>query len=91
MVLDIVIFADSLFSHVAVDNAETKQFWPTMLSSDSVDPEAVNVFIRHEEWWTYDLFAPAVELRLEVPHFCFDTGSQLFEDTGLASTLSRRL
>ena len=38
-----------------------------------------------------DLFAPAVELRLEVPHFCFDAGSQLFEDTGLASTLSRRL
>jgi hypothetical protein len=62
-----------------------------MLSSDSVDPDAVNVFIRHEKWWTYDLFAPAVELRLEVPHFCFDAGSQLFEDTGLASTLSRRL
>lgn len=59
-------------SHVAEDlrNAATKKFWSTILRNDAVDPNVFNDFIRHEEWWTYDLFAPAAALRLDVPDFC---------------------
>ena len=79
-------------SHVAEDlrNAATKKFWSTILRNDAVDPNVFNDFIRHEEWWTYDLFAPAAALRLDVPDFCTLYWLSLVGDPATVSLAKRR-